>query len=130
MTSCSCVPGQYVSARSRASQRHWIFSRCCLVTELGSQNGTYVDGELAGPHEPTLAQRVIRVGDTLLVPSADLRPFECAGVRSAGGFVRRPLSPAPTAHVLLVEQCLWLSHLLVSFEEIDEHVFEASDGWF
>ncbi|HEX2686483.1 MAG TPA: sigma 54-interacting transcriptional regulator [Kofleriaceae bacterium] len=61
-----------------------------LVTDLGSQNGTSVDGALIAAHTPTPAQRVIRVGDSLLVPCADVRPIECAGVRRVDGFVRGP----------------------------------------
>ncbi|HEX7839799.1 MAG TPA: sigma 54-interacting transcriptional regulator [Kofleriaceae bacterium] len=62
----------------------------CVVTDLGSQNGTFVDGLLATPRVPALAQRVIRVGDSLLVPCTDVRPFERAGVTSVDGFVRGP----------------------------------------
>ena len=60
-----------------------------VVTDLGSQNGTFVDGQPIG-RAPTLAQRLIRVGDSLLVPCADVRPFERLGVRSVDGFVRGP----------------------------------------
>ncbi|HWU86341.1 MAG TPA: sigma 54-interacting transcriptional regulator, partial [Kofleriaceae bacterium] len=62
----------------------------CVVTDLGSQNGTFVDGERIAPRTPTPAQRVIRVGDSLLVPCADVRPLERTGVRSLDGFVRGP----------------------------------------
>jgi DNA-binding NtrC family response regulator len=66
----------------------------CVVTDLGSQNGTFVDGKLAVAHAPTPAQRVIRLGDSLLVPCADVRPFERTGVRSVDGFVRGPAMQA------------------------------------
>ena len=66
----------------------------CIVTDLGSQNGTFVDGELVAPRAPTPAQRVIRVGDSLLVPYGDVRPFERAGVRTIDGFVRGPVMQA------------------------------------
>ncbi|HEX2686485.1 MAG TPA: sigma 54-interacting transcriptional regulator [Kofleriaceae bacterium] len=62
----------------------------CVVTDLGSQNGTFVDGELAPAHMPTPAQRVIRIGDSLLVPYDDVTPFERMGVRTIDGFVRGP----------------------------------------
>jgi DNA-binding NtrC family response regulator len=61
-----------------------------IVTDLASQNGTFVDGQLTAAHTPTPAQRVIRVGDSLLVPCADVRPFEHTGVGVLDGFVRGP----------------------------------------
>jgi DNA-binding NtrC family response regulator len=66
----------------------------CVVTDLGSQNGTFVDGERSTARVPTPVQRVIRVGDSLLVPCADVRPFERAGVRRDDGFVRGPAMQA------------------------------------
>jgi DNA-binding NtrC family response regulator len=66
----------------------------CMVTDLGSQNGTSVDGQPAAPRTPVQAQRVIRVGDSLLVPCADVRPFEHAGVHVIDGFVRGPAMQA------------------------------------
>jgi len=66
----------------------------CIVTDLGSQNGSFADGELAAAHAPTPVQRVIRIGDSLLVPCADVRPFEREGVRSVDGFVRGPAMQA------------------------------------
>lgn len=65
-----------------------------VVTDLGSQNGSFVDGELAAPNAAVPLSRVLRVGDTLLVPCADVRPFERAGVRSVDGFVRGPAMQA------------------------------------
>jgi hypothetical protein len=64
----------------RVSRRHALVAfegTRCIVTDLGSQNGTLVDGALAVAHMPTPAQRVIRIGDSLLVPYADVRSFEC-----------------------------------------------------
>ena len=81
----------------RVSRRHALVAfeaGRCVVTDLGSQNGTFVDGELAVAHAPTLVQRVIRIGDSLLVPYADVRPFEGEGVRSIDGFVRGPAMQA------------------------------------
>jgi transcriptional regulator with GAF, ATPase, and Fis domain len=77
----------------RISRRHALVAaadgRLC-VTDLGSQNGSFVDGEPAAPHVATPIHRALRVGDTLMVPCADVRPFERAGVRSVDGFVRGP----------------------------------------
>jgi len=80
----------------RVSRRHARLAfdgRRCVVTDLGSQNGTFVDGSPAAPNAPTHAQRLIRVGDSLLIPCADVRPFE-AGVSSVDGFVRGPAMQA------------------------------------
>ncbi len=58
--------------------------------DLGSRNGTAVDGSLlAAPFAGTDA-RVLRTGDTLWLPSADLRPFLGATVETRGGLVIGP----------------------------------------
>ena len=62
----------------------------CIVTDLGSQNGTVVDGTFVAARAPTQAQRLIRVGDTLLIPCADTRPCEDRGMLTVDGFVRGP----------------------------------------
>jgi DNA-binding NtrC family response regulator len=80
----------------RISRRHArieLVSGRCMVIDLGSQNGTFVDGERAVAHAPTPAQRVIRIGSSLLVPYADVRPFD-RGVRTIDGFVRGPAMQA------------------------------------
>ena len=81
----------------RVSRRHALVAfdgARFVVTDLGSQNGTLVEGEIALAHTPTPAQRAIRIGDSLLVPCADVRPFERWGVRSVDGFVRGPAMQA------------------------------------
>jgi DNA-binding NtrC family response regulator len=65
-----------------------------MVTDLSSQNGTVVDGEIAAAQVPTVMHCVMRLGDTLLVPCADVRPLERAGVRNIDGFVRGPAMQA------------------------------------
>ncbi|MDB4966183.1 MAG: Two-component system regulatory protein [Myxococcales bacterium] len=77
----------------RVSRRH---ARIALdggrftVTDLGSQNGTFVDGERLPVNGSRAAGRVIRVGDSLLVTVRDVRPLEERGVRVVDGFVRGP----------------------------------------
>jgi len=61
-----------------------------VVTDLGSQNGTSIDGRPIAAQMPTPVERVIRVGDSLLVPCTDVRPLAEAGVQRQGGFVRGP----------------------------------------
>ncbi|HEU4727354.1 MAG TPA: sigma 54-interacting transcriptional regulator [Kofleriaceae bacterium] len=65
-----------------------------LVADLGSQNGTSVDGEPAIADTERQAQRVIRVGDSLIVPCSDVRPFKQREVRVIDGFVRGPAMQA------------------------------------
>jgi len=60
------------------------------VTDLDSQNGTFVDGERAVRGSRREAQRVIRVGESLFLPCFDVRPFEGDGVVVQDGFVRGP----------------------------------------
>src|SRR3954465_1564467 len=66
----------------------------CVVTDLGSQNGSFVDGERAAPHAAMHVYRVIRIGDSLLVPLADVRPYARADIRLIDGFVRGPAMQA------------------------------------
>jgi transcriptional regulator of acetoin/glycerol metabolism len=84
----------------RVSRSHAVVERDAgrwLVTDLGSQNGTFVDGERVLPRAPTPVTRVLRVGDTLLVPCDDVQPLERAGVRMVDGFVRGPATQAAVA---------------------------------
>ncbi|NTX08111.1 sigma 54-interacting transcriptional regulator [Myxococcus sp. CA040A] len=64
-------------------QRFW-------VTDLGSQNGTFVDGAAIPKETAQEARRVVRMGDSLFVPSMDLRPLEAHGVEIVEDFVRGP----------------------------------------
>lgn len=61
-----------------------------IVTDLGSRNGTLVDGELVGPGGSRAASRVIRLGDTLLLPVLDIDPFRELGVSATLGCVAGP----------------------------------------
>jgi DNA-binding NtrC family response regulator len=77
----------------RMSRRHASVrfdGRRFWVTDLGSQNGTFVDGEPIAPNVPREAQRTLRMGDTLFVPCADVLPYEQQGVAMLDGFVRGP----------------------------------------
>jgi len=79
---------------ARASRRHArvAFERGrCFVTDLGSHNGTEVDGAPLEPDTPTAAAQVIRVGDSLFMPVPDVAPFQRLGVRVANERVEGPL---------------------------------------
>ena len=82
----------------RVSRRHALVA--CeagarfFVTDLGSQNGTFADGQPAPAQVAAPFARVLRVGDSLLVPYSDVRPLERHGVRVVDGFVRGPAMQA------------------------------------
>ncbi len=81
----------------RISRRHTAVTfdgRHFAATDLGSQNGTFLDGAHVAPHAPTRFDRVLRLGDSILVPCADVTPFEERGVRTIDGFVRGPAMQA------------------------------------
>jgi transcriptional regulator with GAF, ATPase, and Fis domain len=89
-------------ADGRVSRRHALVAldgTRWRVTDLGSQNGTFVDGAAAAAHLPTPLDRVVRVGDSLVVPCDDLRRLERLGIRSIEGFVRGPAMQAVLAEV-------------------------------
>src|SRR4051812_137448 len=98
----------------RVSRRHarvGLDAGRCVVTDLGSQNGTFVDGEPVAARVPTPVRRVIRMGDSLLVPCADVRPFERAGVDTIGGFVRGPEMQAVLAEAGRAAQAAAVLHV-------------------
>jgi transcriptional regulator with PAS, ATPase and Fis domain len=77
----------------RMSRRHASIrfdGRRFWVTDLGSQNGTFVDGESLAANAPREAQRVIRMGESLFIPCANVQPFVKQGVTTVDGFVRGP----------------------------------------
>jgi DNA-binding NtrC family response regulator len=77
----------------RMSRRHariHVDGRRFLVEDLGSQNGTTADGTPVPAGTPRELQRVLRMGDSLFVPCADVRPLAQAGVVVVDGFVRGP----------------------------------------
>ncbi|WP_437548074.1 sigma 54-interacting transcriptional regulator [Sorangium sp. So ce367] len=77
----------------RMSRRHARFrfdGRRFWVEDLGSQNGTFVDGEPLPAGAPREATCVVRLGDSLFVPSNDVGPLARQGVVARQGFVRGP----------------------------------------
>lgn len=77
----------------RLSRRHarvrWT-GRRFEVTDLGSRNGTWVDGVALCPDVPGELTRVLRAGGSLFVPLADVEPMERLGVRLQGSRVEGP----------------------------------------
>ena len=61
------------------------------VTDLDSRNGTFADGQIVNGASPRQARRVIRAGESLFVPMANITPAAFAGVRVKAGWVEGPL---------------------------------------
>ncbi len=77
----------------RLSRRHARVrrdGRRIEVTDLGSRNGTSVDGTPLPPDAPRTLTRLLRVGDSIFVPVTDVAPHERLGVRLAAGRVEGP----------------------------------------
>jgi transcriptional regulator with AAA-type ATPase domain len=74
------------------SQRHLgvCFDGRFLIADLGSRNGTTVDGAPLRPGAPREVTRVIRAGSTLLVPVQDISPVVFRGVTVIDGRVVGP----------------------------------------
>jgi transcriptional regulator of acetoin/glycerol metabolism len=77
---------------SRLSRRHAelsFASGCFVVRDLGSRNGTFVDGQPVRG-EVRLTSGILRVGDTVLLLSPDIRPYAGRTVFLTGGTVIGP----------------------------------------
>lgn len=74
------------------------------ATDLGSQNGTFVDGNQLAPSTSAPLTRVLRLGDTVLVPMADIGPLQQRGVIEQDGFVRGPAMQQLLAEVARAAQ--------------------------
>jgi DNA-binding NtrC family response regulator len=89
------TPGEL--ADGKVSRRHAVVELQrgrCVVTDLGSTNGTFVDGKRIPSRVPTPMERVVRVGGALLVPCKDVTSIRQGGVRRANGFVYGPAMQA------------------------------------
>jgi DNA-binding NtrC family response regulator len=80
-------------ADPRMSRRHALVrleGPRFAVTDLGSRNGTALDGQPLAPRSTGEATRAIRVGDSLFVPCHDVGPLQRLGVRMMDGRVEGP----------------------------------------
>ena len=78
-------------ADGRVSRRHALIEHdgaAFRVTDLGSQNGTFVDLQPLPAQTPTELRRLLRVGDSLLVPLGDVRLHDRHPLRRVDGMVR------------------------------------------
>jgi DNA-binding NtrC family response regulator len=62
-----------------------------IATDQGSSNGTTVDGMPVPAHTPQLMHLGMRLGDSLFIPVADVRPLQRWGIRQDS---QRVLGPA------------------------------------
>ncbi len=70
--------GQVALDDGRLSRKHGRLSRTAegwTIEDLGSRNGTWLDGVPVTAPVTVAAPRVVRMGDTLLLPVADITPF-------------------------------------------------------
>ena len=77
----------------RLSRRHVLVDRApvgFVVTDLGSRNGTYVDGARVQGTATFDAPRLLRIGRTLLMFVADVRPYQQGTVSTRGGMIVGP----------------------------------------
>lgn len=92
-----------VPADPRISRRHarvrFAQGRVC-VQDLGSQNGTVVDGRPVAGGAWQGAERVLRLGDTLILVCKDVQPLIEQGVKLDGGRVMGPSTQAALADVV------------------------------
>jgi transcriptional regulator of acetoin/glycerol metabolism len=64
------------------------------ITDLGSRNGTYVDGQLITGEVKARPPTVVRAGRTVVLAVADVRPFEGATVALDGAVIGPTLRAA------------------------------------
>jgi DNA-binding NtrC family response regulator len=65
---------------SRRHARVRYDGQCFSIEDLGSRNGTTVDGQAVAPQSWTEARRIARMGDTLFMITSDIRPYQRAEV--------------------------------------------------
>ena len=83
---------------SREHVRVWPGRAGLRVEDLGSRNGTFVDGErVTGPIERIV--RTLRIGRSVLLPVADVGAFERAPLQRKDGLVVGPALAAAWAEI-------------------------------
>jgi DNA-binding NtrC family response regulator len=82
--------GQPDGRMSRQHARVSFDGRRFVVADLRSRNGTFLDGGPLPAATSGEVTRVIRVGDSLLVPARDVGPCQRLGVRLTGERVEGP----------------------------------------
>ncbi len=75
---------------SRLHARVTVEGRDLVVRDLGSRNGTFVDGETVRPDAPRRLTRCLRVGDSIFLPCQRSAATARLGVRRNAGRVEGP----------------------------------------
>lgn len=78
---------------SRVSREHLEISLTGAnfrIVDLASRNGTFVDGVRVTEPREVAAPRVLRAGDTIMIPVRDVRPFRESGVQRLGNAIVGP----------------------------------------
>ncbi len=77
---------------SRVHARLSVGTQRWTIEDVGSTNGTFVDGARVEPSKKVTveAPHVLRFGDTVALPVADARPYAQGGVSSNQGIVQGP----------------------------------------
>lgn len=88
---CAALGAQEDAAMSRQHARLSYQAGAFRVTDLGSRNGSAVDGERLHGELTVRAPRVLRLGHSLFLLTSDIRPFRTPGVRVDGQRVEGPL---------------------------------------
>jgi transcriptional regulator of acetoin/glycerol metabolism len=82
------TPAGALQADERVSRRHFTLIRAGNtwgVRDLGSRNGTYVDGQRIDGYVERETMRLLRVGQSLLWPVPDVAPYRAAPAPDSGG---------------------------------------------
>lgn len=75
---------------SRSHAKILYDGRHFLAIDLGSSNGTAVDGAAIQAHRSQPIKRFVRIGDSLFLPVSNVAPFVAQGVRVEHGRVLGP----------------------------------------
>ncbi len=128
------APGVFVVEDDRVSRRHTrivAVGTGVRITDLGSRNGTAVDGRRV--QDETFAQlpRVLRIGQTLFRFTPDVRPFLRGGVEHLGKQVIGPtlrVSREEIARAAATGSTVLLTGPSGSGKELAARAFHAAGG--
>lgn len=84
---------------SRKHARLTFRSGQWLAEDLGSQNGTTLDGQVLRAGVPQLGQRILRTGESIYLLCEDLRPYQASSLRSEHGRISGPVWERLQAHI-------------------------------
>jgi hypothetical protein len=103
------------------------------ITDLGSRNGTFVDGARIAPETTAAAGTTVRVGGAILLLAADILPFEHYGLGIRDGTVGGPSLRRALEAVALTQSVGMVCSLMIAGEsgtgkEIAAKAFHLAGG--